>query len=120
MVNGINLHAPVELAISKGYIEVSQESGGMGRSSWDSCLDLSKIEEFIDTHHSSSGPTKESSLEFASVTALQIESSTVSADDIVSSYSQGIAYRYSIENLALMIEEDEKITRNSWLRQAMR
>ena len=108
MVNGIHLHAPVELAMSKGYIEVSQESGGMGRSSWDSCLDLSKIEEFIDTHHSSSGPTKESSLEFDSVTALQIESSTVSADDIVSSYSQGIAYRYSIENLALMIEEDEE------------
>jgi len=39
---------------------------------------------------------------------LRIESSTVSADDIASSYSQGVAYGYSIENLVLMIEEDEE------------
>jgi hypothetical protein len=107
MVNGIHLDSPVELAISKGYIEVYQESGDMGHSSWESCLDLSKIEEFLGTHQSNSDASKESSLEFDSVTALRIKSSTVSADDIANSYSQGVSYGYSIGNLVLMIEEEE-------------
>jgi hypothetical protein len=108
MVNGIHLDSPVELVIPKGYIEAYQESGDMGHSSWDSCLDLSKIKEFLNTHQINSDATKESGLEFDSVTTLRIESSTVSADDIASSYSQGVAYGYSIENLVLMIEEDEE------------
>jgi len=108
MVDGIHLGSPVELAISKGYIEVNQESGDIGHSSWDSCLDLSRIQEFLGTHQSNNDASKESSSEFDSVTAVRIESSTVSADDIASSYSHGVAYGYSIENLVLMIEEDEE------------
>lgn len=108
MVNGMHLDSPVELNISEGDIEVYQESGEMGHSSWNSCLDLSRIEEFLGAYQSNSDLSKESGLEFDSVTALRIESSTVSADDIASSYSQGVAYGYSIENLVLMIEEDEE------------
>lgn len=108
MVNGIYLQSPVELEISKGYIEVYQESGGMGHSTWDSCLDLPKIKEFLGTHRSSSEETNESRLEFDNVTALRAKGKTVSADDIASSYSHGVAYGYSIENLVLMIDEEEE------------
>lgn len=107
MVNGIYLQSPVELEISKGYIDVVQESGGIGRSSWDSCLDLPRIKELFGAQRVNSDEAQESDSEFSGVSALQIESSAVSADDIAASYSQGIAYEYSIDYLVLMIDEEE-------------
>ncbi len=108
MINGVHLDSPINLEISKDCIEVYQKPGGIGRTSWDSCLDLVRIKEFLDTHHSNSDAAKEISSEFDRVTPLRIESSTVSADDIATSYAHGLTYGYSIENLALMIEEGEE------------
>ena len=109
MVNGIHLPSPVELEISKGYIEAYQKSGGMSHSSWDSCLDLLKIKEFLAEHPKNSTETNEWPLEFHNVTALPINSGIISADDVANSYSQGLAYGYSIENLVLMIDEEEEL-----------
>lgn len=107
MVNGIYLPSPIELELSKGYIEAYQKSGGMSHSSWESCLDLPKIKEFKDIHPSNINETNKSNSEFYNVTALRTESSMVSADDIANSYSRGLAYGYSIENLVLMIDDEE-------------
>lgn len=109
MVNGIYLPSPVELEISKGYIEAYQKSGGMSHSSWDSCLDLLKIKEFLAEHPKNSTETNAWPLEFHNVTALRINSGIISADDVANSYSHGLAYGYSIENLVLMIDEEEEL-----------
>ena len=109
MVNGVYLPSPVELEISNGYIEAYQKSGSMSHSSWDSCLDLLKIKEFLAEHPKNSTQINEGALEFYNVTALRANSSIISADDVANSYSHGLAYGYSIENLVLMIEEEEEL-----------
>lgn len=108
MVNGIYLPSPVELEISKGYIEAYQKSGGMSHSSWDSCLDLLRIKEFLASHPRNSTETSEGPSGFYNVTALRTNSGIISADDVANSYSHGLSYGYSIENLVLMIDEEEK------------
>ena len=106
MINGIRLDRSVDFEISNGYIETSQESGEIGCSSWDSCIDLSRIKEFLEAHNSRDYADLETRLEFDSINALRVKDNKVSANDIANSYSQGVAYGYSIENLVLMIEEE--------------
>ena len=109
MVNGIYLPSPVELEISKGYIEAHQKSGAMSHSSWGSCLDLLKIKEFLAEHPKNSTQIDEGTLGFSNVTALRTNSSIISADDVANSYSHGLAYGYSIDNLVLMIDEEGEL-----------
>lgn len=108
MINGIRLHQSVDFEISNGYIETSQEFGEIGCSSWDSCIDLLRIKEFLEAHNGSSYAGLETRPEFNGINALRIEDNEVSANDIASSYSQGAAYGYSIDNLVLMIEEERE------------
>lgn len=108
MINGIRLDQCVDFEISNGYIETSQESGEIGCSSWDSCIDLSRIKEFLEAHNSSNYADLETRLGFDGINALRVEDNEVSAYDIANSYSQGVAYGYSIDNLVLMIEEERE------------
>ena len=108
MINGIRLDQCVDFEISNGYIEASQESGEIGCSSWDLCIDLSRIKEFLEAHNSSNYADLETRLGFDGINALRVEDNEVSAYDIANSYSQGVAYGYSIDNLVLMIEEERE------------
>ena len=105
MVNGICLPSTTDLDIQKGYIEAY---GAMSDSTWQSCIDIAKINDFIHEHYSES---IESSIkqreDFHNVNSLSLKGDIVSAENIAESYAQGCSYGYGVNDLALKIDENK-------------